>query len=218
MLTGDSEQVYRRRPSIRKPENNILLFLTWNSTYQGQTLRVLSEWMRSEESVRLCQQLIEDLWAQKTIEELGLTLAALLCRERLLPYTKSDSAYPIWGSYLADLDAILNDQDINKRRTVFEQMISSLLRVLYTLKDDNEDTIQLLADVLDKEASLLEPLDGVADQYWSRRIPGLFNHKKAYEEAREGLLRSMEAMLKRDWNADGEWVVNPRSPLRLVSS
>lgn len=55
---------------------------------------------------------------------------------------------------------------IDNRRTVFEQMIFTLLRVLYALQDDHEDTNQPLADVLDKEPSLLEPLDGVADQYW----------------------------------------------------
>lgn len=41
------------------------------------------------------------------------------------------------------------------------------------------------------------------------RIAGRFNHKKAYEEAREGLLKSMEAVLKRDMNAHAEWVVIP---------
>lgn len=54
---------------------------------------------------------------------------------------------------------------IDNRRTVFEQTIFTLLRVLYALQDDHEDTNQLLADVLDKEPSLLKPLDGVADQY-----------------------------------------------------
>jgi hypothetical protein len=110
---------------------------------------------------------------------------------------------------LADLDVLLDGQDISNRRTVFEQMILSFLRVLYTLEEDSKDLLRFLMDVLDKEASLLEPLVGVADQYCARKIRG-YNHNRAFEEAREGLLKSVEAMLKWDRNADAEWTVIPR--------
>lgn len=122
-----------------------------------------------------------------------------------------DITQPIGGSYLADLDAILNRQEISNRRTVFKQIILLLVRVLYTL-NNSEETVRLLVKVLDKEASLLEPLDGVADQYCARKLDG-HNHNKAYEEARERFLKCVEAMLKRDRNADAEWMVIPRLPL-----
>ncbi len=60
----------------------------------------------------------------------------------------------IRSSYLADLNAILNRQDISNQRKVFEQMILSLLRVLYTL-ENIEYIHQFLAKVLDRESSLL---------------------------------------------------------------
>ncbi len=216
VLTKDSEHTYRQLPSLRKEGNNILVLLTWSSTYHGQTLEVLSDWIKSEESLNLYQRLIEDLWLEQTPEAFALTLAALLCRERLLPYTVDDTVQPIWGSYLADFDAILNGQDISNRRAVFEQMTLSLLRVLCTL-NTSEETVRLLAEVLDKEASLQEPLDGIADQYCARKVDR-HNHNKAFEEAREGLLKCVEAMLKRDRNADAEWTVIPRLPLQLVSA
>lgn len=75
-----------------------------------------------------------------------------------------DTAQPIWGSYLADFDAILNDQDISNSRTAFEQVVFALIRVLYNL-NTSEKTIRFLTEVLDKAASLLAPLDGVADQH-----------------------------------------------------
>ncbi|KAI4260734.1 MAG: hypothetical protein LQ352_000126 [Teloschistes flavicans] len=210
------EHTYCRLPSLWKEKNNLLLLLTWSSRYHGQTLEVLSDWIKSEESLNLYQRMIEDLWLQQTPEEFALTLAALLCRERLLPYNVDDTTQPIGGSYLADLDAILNRQEISNRRTVFEQMILSLVRVLYTL-NNSEETVRLLVKVLDKEASLLEPLDGVADQYCARKLDG-HNHNKAFEEAREGFLKCVEAMLRRDRNADAEWMVIPRLPLQLVSA
>lgn len=204
------------RPLGKKEENNILLLLTWSSKYQGQTLDVLSDWINSGESLNLYQRLVDDLWLQQTPEEFALTLAALLCRERLLPYTVDDTAKPVGGSYLADLEAILNGHDISNRRTVFEQMIWSLMRVLYIL-DTSEETVRLLVEVLDKEASLLEPPDGVADQYCTKKIEG-HNHNRAYEGAREGLLKCVEAMLNGDRNADSEWMVIPRLSLQLVNA
>lgn len=97
-----------------------------------------------------------------------------------------------------DFDAVLNGQDISDRRVVFEQMILSLVRVLYTL-NTGEETVRLLAEVLDKEASLLRPLDGVSDQYCAMKIRG-HDHNKAFEEVREGLVTSVEGVLKWDRN------------------
>ncbi|KAL9073604.1 MAG: hypothetical protein Q9161_002846 [Pseudevernia consocians] len=148
--------------------------------------------------------------------EFALTPAALWCRERLLPYTTDDSAQPIGGSYSADFDAILNGQDISNRRMVFELIILSLVRVLLTL-DTSEETVRLLAEVFDKEASLLRPLDGVSDQYCARKIRG-HDHNSAFEEVREGLFSSVEATLKRDRNAGADWMVIPRLFMQLVSA
>ncbi len=177
---------------------------------------MLSDWIKLEESLNLYQWLIEDLWLEQTPEAFALTLAALLCRERLLPYTVDGIAQPIGSSYLADFDAILNGQNISNRRTIFEQMILSLLRVLYIL-NISEETVRLLAKVLDKEASLLESLDDIADQYCVKKVYR-HNHNKAFEEAKEGLLKCVEAMLKRDRNADVEWTMISRLPLQLVSA
>ena len=134
----------------------------------------------------------------------------MLCRERLLPYTIDDTAQPVGGSYLTDLDAILNGHDISSRRTVFEQMVFSLVRVLYTIGDSG-DLLQLLAEVLDKKPSLLTPLDGVSDQYCARKIRG-HTHNEAFEEAREWLLESITTMF-----ADTDWMMIPRYSLQLVS-
>jgi len=121
------------------------------------------------------------------------------------------TAHLVGDSYLADFDAILNNQVIRNRRTVFEQIFLSLLRVLYTL-NTSEETTRLLAEVLDKEALLLASLDGTADPYCALRVHR-HNHNKAFEEAREDFLKCVETILKRDRNADAEWTVIPRLPL-----
>lgn len=216
MLTEDSEHTYLQIPLLRQQDNNILVLLARMSMYRDQTLEVLSDWIKSEESLNLYQRLIEDLLLQQTPEQYGLTLIALWCRERLLNYSTDETTQPIEGSYLADFDAILHGEDIKNKRAVFEQMILSLWRVLYAL-NISEETVQLLGEVLDIRASLQEPLAGIADQYTVRKVHGHY-HNGAFEEASERLLKCAEAMFKRERNADAEWIVIPRLPMQLVSA
>ncbi len=51
------------------------------------------------------QHLIESFWLPQTLEDFTLTLAVLLCHERLLLYAINNIAQPIKSSYLAGLDA-----------------------------------------------------------------------------------------------------------------
>ncbi len=81
-------------------------------------------------------------------------------------------------------------------------MTLSLLRVLCTL-NTSEEIVRLLTKILDKEALLQESLDGIVDQYCARKVDR-HNHNKAFEEAREDLLKCVKAMLKRDKNANVE--------------
>ena len=191
------------------------MLLTWSSTYRGQTLEVLSGWIQSEEGETLYQRLIEDLLLPQTLEEFALTLAALLCRERLFPYTVDYAAQPIEEDcYLADFDAILNGQDVSNKQRVFEGMTYSLLRVLDTV-DTYEEIVRFLVKAYDKEATVLGPLDGVSDQYCAGKVLGL-DHNTSFEEAREGLIQSAEAMVNRHRNAGSNFFVLPRALGRLM--
>lgn len=180
----------------------MLLLLSWSPTYHGQTLQVLSGWIKTQESMKLYQRLIEDLRRQQRPDNFALTLAALLCRERLLPYKMDDTIDALRGSYLADFDAILKGQDTSNRRAVFEFMITSLQRVLSTFDhlDTSEETVRLLAEVLDgEEATTLGPME---DQYCQEKVRGQ-DHDRAVAEAIEALSK----MVKSDWNADDDWTV-----------
>ena len=200
---NDSAHIHRKYPFFQKSTNNILLLLTWSSTYHGQILEVLSDWITSKESSDLYQKLIENLSLHQTIEDFALSLAALLCRERLLPYNKNDERM-FEASFLVEFDAIMNDQNISNRRTVFEQMIMSLMRVLKT--KGRVDMYQFLEEILEKEPFLLQSLDDVADQYCLKRLHG-HQHNKAFEVAREELLISVEAMLKSERKTGDCWIM-----------
>ncbi|KAL9045088.1 MAG: hypothetical protein Q9214_001826 [Letrouitia sp. 1 TL-2023] len=115
-------------------------------------------------------------------EQLILTLAALLCYERLLPYTLDDTTQPINSCYLADFDVLLTGESLSNRRTVFERIGFSFLRILATLGDKYEDIIQLLAVALDKDAPSLESFDGLIDQYGAPRIKNGVSHLRSYNE------------------------------------
>lgn len=77
--------------------------------------------------------------------------------------------------------------------------------MLGTLGDEYEDMIIFLAIILDIQAPLLEPFDGLTDQYLLSRICNELNHKSAYKWVAD--LRSMRAMPELDKDDGIEWVM-----------
>src|SRR5271156_282139 len=163
ILTGDSTNFYRDQPSLNRPENHVLLLLTWSSEVNSLPHRVLGEWAASDDGLSLRQRLTRDIQDPQTTEQLALTLAAFLCYKRLLPYTPDDTTQSIKGSYLADFNALMNGEPLSNERAVFERMVFSLLRVLDTFADTFTDTFtedysgmfNFLAEVIDTFAPLL---------------------------------------------------------------
>jgi len=170
MLTKSSAHVYHMQPTLKTPENNILVFLTWSSMVQGQLPRILTEWAASNDGWRLYHRLTRDLQGTQTTEQAALTLAALLCYKRLLPYSLDDGTQSFKGDYLADFDALMRGEPLTNERTILEHMIFSFLRATNTVKDGHQGMRQLLATVLDKDISVPEPCDKFLDRYWICRM------------------------------------------------
>ncbi len=114
-----------------------------------------------------------------------------MCCEHL--NAQDDTSGSIEGSCLIELDAIFDDHNTGNRRTVFQRTTLSLLRVLYTLKY-NEDIVKLLRKVLDKETSSQEPLDYLCSRYWEMRIANGSDHRGAYKGVRKEFLTQVEKM------------------------
>jgi hypothetical protein len=176
---GDSAQICHQRPSLEKRENNVLVLLTWSSTVNSLP-QVLTEWAASDDGLNLYQRLIKDVQDSQSAEQLALTLAAMLCYKRLLPYPPNEMTQSIKGFYLADFDALLNAERLRNERAVLERMIFSILRVFDTFGDKYHDMRQFLATVLDEKTPLLESFDGFSDQYWVRRMKSMMTHEHAY--------------------------------------
>ena len=152
---------------------------------------MLSEWARSDDGLKLSRSLIEDLWHPQSVEQLALTLNALLCYGRLAPHKPTDTTHPINGCYLADLDAIINGKSLSNHRTVFEKVESSLLRVLDTL-GEHEHVIGLLT-VGDRSMPLVGGFDGFMDQYLASRARHRLSHTSAIQSV--GVLPLMKVLL-----------------------
>jgi hypothetical protein len=123
--------------------------------------------------------LIRDLQTPQTAEQAALTLAALLCYQRLLPYSSDDATNSIRGDYLADFDALINGEPLTNKRMAFEQMMFSFLRAINAFKIDYQVIRQLLATVLDKDSPALEPSYRLLDQYWICKMKNRLSHKDA---------------------------------------
>lgn len=80
--------------------------------------------------------------------------------------------------------------------------------MLDTLGYEYKDTIQLLVDILDKPVTLLDPFDGLTDQYWVRRFKNKLSHKITYQEV-AGLYLQTRSNL--DESGEMAWVMVPLS-------
>jgi hypothetical protein len=180
-LIGSSSHTYQTFPSLQKPENNVLLLLTWSMVVSGHQLKVLSEWASSDDSSQLYKQLLSDFQGPQSPEQLALTMAALMSYRRLLLDLSDDSDRPIKGSYLADLDALLDGHSLGNSGIVGERMLFSLVRVFRSFVNQFVDLAMFLETVLDREPPLLHVFDGFCDQYLSRRIGG-HTHETAMVE------------------------------------
>lgn len=157
------------------------MVLCWNSIKPAAPL-VLSRWAASIDSWVLYRRLIEDIQHSQSKEQLVLNLGALLCYHRLLPPNPNANQH-IKGSNLADFDAILkNVEYLGNYQSVLVHMALSVLRVFWTVKDD-EKMRQWLATVLNLQPPSLDPFHESSDQYWTCRVEQALAHGDALDMA-----------------------------------
>ncbi len=171
-LMESSTHTYHAIPKFQRPGSNVLLLLTWGTMVSGRQLEVLRGWASSQNGWNLYKLLARGVQGFQSVEQLALTIAALMNYRRLLPDFLDDLDQPIKGSYLADLDALLYGHSLGNSGTVWEQMAFALVRVLRSFMHQFEDLITFLETVLDRKPPSLHVFDGFSDQYLCRMING----------------------------------------------
>ena len=171
ILTHVSVNSYMRLPILRESAYNDLLLLIWTRYVDGQALKVLKEWARSDKT--LLPKLKRDFIMSQGAERLTLSLTALLSYDQILPMS-NDISQPINGCFLTDLYEILGANE----RTVLKRTGHSLLRVLSTL--NNFKAIDILTCSLDPGLPLLDQFDGFTDQYIAMRVTQGHSHMRAF--------------------------------------
>ncbi|KAL9004829.1 MAG: hypothetical protein Q9188_002373 [Gyalolechia gomerana] len=169
-------------PALSKPENNQSLLLAWSTKFPHRQLEVLSEWASSADGQNLYQQLAEDFEVPQRVEQLALTMVALMNYQQLLPNFSEHSDQPFKGSYLINLDTLVPRDSLGDGGSVLEHMVFALVRVLSSFVDRFESLIAFLATALDRDPPLSCVSDEVLDQYLRRRIGGGLSHKTAIAE------------------------------------
>ncbi|KAG9229879.1 hypothetical protein BJ875DRAFT_521732 [Amylocarpus encephaloides] len=172
--------IYHKQPSLRRPENNVLVLLVWSSMVRRQPHRALGEWVASTDGWKLHDRLVEEMQDPQPTERLAFMLAALLCFQRLLPESSHDPTQPTQGGYLANFDDLARGEPLGNERMVLEHMMVSFLRVLDTFRGNHQETYQFLVTVFDPDTLLLAP-DRFSDQYWMCRIKDRLAHADALE-------------------------------------
>jgi len=147
-LMESSTHTYHAIPKFQRPGSNVLLLLTWGTMVSGRQLEVLRGWASSQNGWNLYKLLARGVQGFQSVEQLTLTIAALMNYRRLLPDFLDDLDQPIKGSYLADLDTLLYGHSLGNSGTVWEQMAFALVRVLRSFMHQFEDLITFLETVL----------------------------------------------------------------------
>lgn len=169
-LTTISAKTYLIFPVLQTTGNSALLLLAWSTMVSGRPVEVLSEWARSRDGWSLYKQLAIEFQISHGVEQLALIMAALMSYRRLLPDVSDHFDQPIKGSFLADLNVLLDGQPLGNSGAVTEQMVFSLVRVLRSFGDQFEDIIIFLETILDRYPPLLHVFDGFSDQHLRSRI------------------------------------------------
>lgn len=199
ILTRDSTHFYKDWPSLDTLQNDILVILASNPW--SMIDEVLVKWAASIDGRRIYAHIIENIQGSQAREQLILTLAALLCYQRLL--TPTLDTKPIKGSYQRDFNAMLNGERLSNERTVSERMVLSVLRVLDTV-EDSEKMRTFLATVLDTDTPVLEPSHESSDQYWKYRMEDGVTHKDAFSMVTEKTAAATSGEKEMDTMDDGE--------------
>jgi hypothetical protein len=164
---------YLRIPELQKPENNVLLLLTWTEQAHHRPFKVLEEWAQSEDGCHLYQQMAREFQGHQLVAQLALHMAALMNYRRLHPDHLDASNKPITDSYIADLDALLGGTLLGNSGRVAEQMVFALVRTLRSLDGAFEDLTTFLETTLNRDQPPLHAFDGFSDEYVRWRIDGL---------------------------------------------
>ena len=79
-------------PSLQEPENSVPMLLTWSTRLypcsivdSSRRLDVLRKWASSEDRQNSYKQLARDIQDSQSVEQLALTMAALMNYQRLYP-------------------------------------------------------------------------------------------------------------------------------------
>ncbi len=212
-----SAHTYHTFPSLRKPENNIPLLVTWSTMLSNslmdfrRQLVVICKWANSEDGQNLYEQLARDVQGSQNVQQLALNMAALMNYRRLRPDHWDNTYQPITGSYLVDLDTLFHGHSLGNSERVAEQMVFAFVRVLHRM-GQHKELVVFLNTVLDREPPLLHFFDGLADQYLKWKIHGR-THKTAFEIIMEQVSHLKVSELERDDDSDGfhhnrlDWVL-----------
>ncbi|KAL8696372.1 MAG: hypothetical protein Q9201_007693 [Fulgogasparrea decipioides] len=222
-----SANKYDTFPSLRKPENSILLLILWCPVLSDRSSEFLRlritvwEWADSEDGQKLHEQLARDVQGSQNVQQLALDMAGLIKYRRLRPDPSDDMDQPITSSYLVDLDTLFRGHSLGNSGRVVEQMVFAFIRVLRRM-GHHKELVEFLDTVLDREPPSLHPSDKLTDEYLERRIHG-WTHKIAFETVMKQVSCLELPGLGRDNDSDqlhrnsSDWILVQHSPTSLCS-
>ena len=179
----------------RKPENNILLLLTWIgtlSTHEGSKVELdaLCDWLISEDGWELYLHLVDMVQATQDIHQLILILIGIVVIRQFSPDSSDQFDEPINPCFLQDLDALLHDGKLGNSGRVAMHFAFAFAQILRCSKVYPqhltvllETTLQSLPRIDEERFETLLRVDYTCAAYYvQQRIKGA-DHDTAYKES-----------------------------------
>ncbi|ETN44750.1 uncharacterized protein HMPREF1541_10420 [Cyphellophora europaea CBS 101466] len=180
MFTAFRFSTYQQIPALAQDKNNILMLLIWGQQMGSQNCEALQQWLDSEDASKLYDGLLKDVQTEQPLEQLVITMAALVSFHRWHPDYDDDTLELTYGSFLADMHACVTGLRLENSGKVMERVVFSLIRVVQ--EQQFEDLAIFLATTLDRDQPALHYLDGLTDEYFRWRTAG-HSHMKGMKMA-----------------------------------
>lgn len=170
LTTENSAHTYQEIPALGQSTNNMLMLLIWCQRMGNEVSEALQQWIHSDDARKLRQSLYQDVQGEQPIEQLVITMAALVSFPRSRPDHADDVKEPVHQSFLSDMTAWATDLPLGQCDEFAEVITFALIQVL-----EEEQLVNLaifLATALDRDPPRFDLFYGMCHEYIRSKIHG----------------------------------------------
>lgn len=169
LITGNSAHTYQEIPALDQSRNNILMLLIWDQRMGNQISEALQQWINSDDASQLRQTLLQEIHGEQPIEQLVITMAALMSFAKLRPDHDDDITAPVHQRCLGAMKEWATGLPL-ERSKLLGTMVYALIQVLE--EEQMRDLAIFLANASDQDQPRFDRFYGMCHGYICSKVHG----------------------------------------------